>query len=140
MNEDNIHLSQKGGVRSQPYDRTLVTKEDPLRRSAPSEKECSLAVIFLCHPDISHIAPQCDFIPHGLSQDAGKKIEDGDKRRKGEKEEREGTAALCPLPTPQGQEGTDQILNAFPVSPPYPSPHLAPGHFSCNVCHLRPLL
>lgn len=73
----------------------------------------------------------------GLSRDAGPEIEDGARRSKEEKEERKGNATLLSVPCPrvmsepQGQEGTEQILNAFPVGPPLSSLHLAPGYFSC---------
>lgn len=64
---------------------------------------------------------------------------------KEERERRRGRGPLLSVPCPrvmsepQGQGGTDQILNVFPVSPPHPSLHLAPGRFSCSACHLRPL-
>lgn len=117
-------------MRSHPYNVTLVTKKDPPRRSAPLLPS-SLLLIFATSSDISHVVPQCDFILMGLSRDAGMEIEDRARRRKKEKEEREGKRfSLFPahgprvMSEPQGQEGTEPDFECTPCgsSPHQPSP------------------
>lgn len=133
MNEDNIHLFQKGGMRSHPYNVKLVTKKDSPRQSAPLPPS-SLMLISATFSDISHVVPQCDFILMGLSRDAEMEIQDRARRRK--TEEREGNR-FSPSLDHKARRAQNQILNALPVGPPHRSLHLAPGHFSCSPCYLR---
>lgn len=86
-------MSQKGGMRSHPYNVTLVTKKDLPRRSAllpPS----SLMLISATSSDNSQVVPQCDFILMGLSRDAGMEIEKELEGRRKRRRRGRGNASL----------------------------------------------